>query len=462
MTNPDAPTFRAGRTQMRRRTILRGGSVALALPFLDAMRPRRASAQAAVKRFIGFFMPNGCDPPTWNPPAGALTSATLSPATVDMRGFAAERIWPAGKAFFSDVTMIKHVDHNAVCSYIHSPAMSLSAFQDNGTRLPSGPTLDQDLAKHIAGNTPFRNLLFSNTTDTDAEQGYISFRGKDQPEDAMRTGSRIFDALFKNFQAPAQDLQVIRARRQSVLDWVKDDAGRLARRLGSADRQRIDQHLTAVAEIEKQIQATSGGSGGGACVVPAAPGSSTAMHTQAKTMIDLGVLALQCDLTRVLVFQYSNNWEMDFRDYDLPDGVADWSDHFLSHKLGDRDRATDLDGLPQDQAIKIANARVVNASRWKVRRFGYVVDLLKAAAAPAGNMLDETMVLYTSDNGDGDSHSRYDLPLMLAGRVGGFKTGRVVDARGAVTGAVFASILNYYGVPTARYGNPGAAPLSGL
>ncbi len=177
----------------------------------------------------------------------------------------------------------------------------------------------------------------------------------------------------------------------------------------------MEQHLESVFELEKQIQSTTQSG----CTVPGAPTKGPNMHGKFKQMIDLGLLALTCDLTRVLALQYSNSWGLDFAGYDLPDGVGDWSDHFISHKLGDRDRATDLDGLPQAEAMRIANARVVQTSRFKVRRFAYLLNAMKAAQTATGNLLDESLVLYTSENGDGDSHGRTNMPIMLAGHVGG-------------------------------------------
>jgi Protein of unknown function (DUF1552) len=444
--------------RLSRRTVLRGGAVAVALPFLEAMEEKRAAAAADTpKRFVALFIPNGTDPGQWNPTEGPLSAASLPPCLQDMAGFAVEREWPAMGAFFSDVTMVTKVNHETVSTYIHSPSMSLGAHHDGGTKLPSGPTLDQYLANHIAGTTPYRNLVFSNTKDTAAEQGFISFRDKNQPEDALRDPAKIFDTLFKNLSVPTADLDALRTRRQSVLDWIRDDAKRLQLRLGAVDKTRVDQHLQSVSELEKQIQATSP-----ACTAPAVPAASSDQHTRFKQMIDLGVLALSCDLTRVLVLQYSNSWGLDFKPYNLPDGVADWSDHFISHKLGDRDRATDLDGLPSADAMAIANKRVINTSRFKVRRFGYLINAMKSVTTATGNLLDDSLVLYTSEIGDGDSHGRRDMPFMLAGHAGGFKTGRTVNTKDAPTGAFHCSIINYFGLQLAQYGNPAAGPIAGL
>lgn len=450
---------RATPMKLSRRTVLRGAGVSVALPFLDIMRPARASAQQVQPCFVSFFAPNGTDLPSWHPSPGPLDAAALPIALQDMPGYGAEGEWPAGEGYVQDVTLISDVDHQRICSAIHSPAMSLCAHYDGGEpSVPPQPTLDQYIADAISEGAPYRNLVMSATRDPEITQGYVSFRANKQPETAYRDPAEIFDRLFSDLATPGADLDQIRLRRQSVLDWVRGDASRLMQRLGAADRARVDQHLQSIFELEQQLQ----GGGGNACQAPDAPSGGADMHTRFKHMIDLGVLAMSCGLTRVLALQYSNSWDLEFAKYDLADGVAGWSDHFISHKLGDRDRATDLDGLPNNEAMAIANARVVQTSRFKVRRFGYLLDRMKAAMTPTGNLLDESLVLYTSENGDGDSHGRYGIPYMLAGHLGGFQTGRAVSAGGQPTGALHASILNYFGVDTAEHGDPAAGPISGL
>jgi hypothetical protein len=446
-------------TTLSRRTVLRGAGITIALPFLDIMRPTRASAQQVEPHFVAFFAPNGTDPESWHPAAGPLDAAALPIALQDMPGYAAEGEWPAGEGYVQDVTMISDVDHQRVCSAIHSPAMSLCAHYDGGEpSVPPQPTLDQYIADAISEGVPYRNLVMSATGDPEITQGYVSFRANKQPETAYRDPTAIFDQLFSDVGAPSPNLDAVRMRRQSVLDWVRGDATRLMQRLGAADRARVDQHLQSIFELEQQLQSV----GVNACTAPALESGGSDMHTRFKHMIDLGVLAMSCGLTRVLVLQYSNSWDLDFGKYALTDGVGDWSDHFISHKLGDRDRATDLDGLPSEEAMRIANARVVQTSRFKVRRFGYLLDRMKAATTATGTLLDESLVLYTSENGDGDSHGRYNIPYMLAGHLGGFETGRAVNAGGEPTGALHASILNYFQIDTQEHGDPAAGPISGL
>lgn len=449
------------KVRVPRRLLLRGAGVALALPFLEAMRSERAVAQTLTpRRFVAFFVPNGTDPGKWHPQGeGPLRATDLNVCMQDMTGYAAEREWPAGAGFVEDVTLVSGVNHQPVCTAIHSPAMALAAHKDGGEpSVPKKATLDQFLADHIGTETPHRSLTFSATTDTEITQGFLSFRDGGQAEDVFRDPAKIFDTLFRDLTDTSGNLEQIRARRKSVLDYVKEDAKRLSGRLGAEDRQRVEKHLESVFELEKQIASTAGA----ACVAPDRPERAPNLHVKFKQIVDLAVLALSCDLTRVVVLQYSNSWGLDYVGYDLPDGIGSWSDHFISHKLGDTDRATDLDNLPQAEAKAIADARVITTSRFKVRRFGYLINSLKAASTSTGNLLDESLVLYTSENGDGDSHARTNMPIMLAGHVGGFKTGRRVLANGAYTGSLHASIINYFGIEVSEYGDPAGAPIPGL
>jgi len=174
---------------------------------------------------------------------------------------------------------------------------------------------------------------------------------------------------------------------------------------------------------------------------------------------------MACDLTRVVTIQYSDSWGVGYADYPIGEGkmaLKDWSDHFISHKLDDQDRATDLDGLDRAEAQMIADARVVAISRFKVRRFSYLVNALKRAQTSTGTLLDETIALYASENGDGDSHARKNMPTLIAGHAGGFETGRAVKADNQVTGALHASIIKRFGLDVAKYGDPAGSPIADL
>jgi hypothetical protein len=447
---------------LTRRTLLRSASACLALPLLEAMLPKRVSAQSTPKRFLAFFYPNGTDPRRWNPAPGALNAMNLPPCLTDLAGFPAEGIWPAGGPLWSDIAVVSGINHSGVCVDIHMPSLALSAHKGVANNYtPGDATLDQYLASRIQGPTPYRNLALSATPSTDIGQGHISFRSGGQVETVIRSPKQLFDTLFRSRTSASGTDDRARKREASLLDGVRDDARRLQMRLGSADRQRVEQYLQAVSEAEKQVSATPASS----CAIPEAPASGGGWHTSSKQFVDLMVLAMACDLTRVATLQYSDSWGVHYGGYTLGSGreaVGTWSDHFLSHKLDDKDRASDLDGLDRAEAQRIADARVILTSRFKVRRFAYLIESLKKVTTPTGTLLDESLVLYASENGDGDSHARTNMPVLLAGHVGGFKTGRAIAANNQPTGALHASIVRQFGLDVATYGNPAGSPIAGF
>jgi hypothetical protein len=455
---------------LSRRTMLRGAAgVGMAIPFLEAMRPRRASAAPpAVKRFIAFFYPCGTDPRKWNPAAGPLNATTVSECLQDLKGFAAEGIWPAEQALLSDVTAVTGIDHSGVCTDIHLPAMALSAHKGaSDPTIPSSPSLDQYLAGHLQGTAPYKNLALSATTSTDLKQGNISFGTNGQVGSVTRQPRDLFNTLFPAGTMTgggATTEERARQRQKSVLDYVRADANQLNARLGAGDRQRLGQYLQAVADVEKQIITVMPPPA--TCTAPTQPAMGGDWHSKSKLFIDLAVLAMACDRTRVVTLQYSDSWGVNYSGYTLGAGMealGTWSDHFISHKLDDTDRAKDLDGLPRAEAQKIADARVVITSRFKVRRFMYLLSALKRTPGlGGGSLLDESLVLFTSENGDGDSHSRKNMPILLAGHAGGFQTGRVVAATDKPTGALHASIIKRLGIDVSSYGSPAGSPLADL
>lgn len=440
-----------------RRALLRGaGAATLALPVLDIMSPAPGYAQEAVQRFFAFFYPNGREPGKWNV-TGAISPDSLPECLQDLTGFDAEGVWPAYSSVVDDIALVHGIKHTAIAPDIHDPSMALSAHGHDNHQARAA-SIDQYLADYIAGDTPYRALTVSATDDRDVSQGHISWRGAGEVVTPERSPRALFDTLFGGGDIDDSAAQQARLRQESLLDYVLEDATRLRSRLGVADAQRVDQYLTSVSELETQVGATSTG-----CAAPEEPASNGNWHTASKLFMDMTVAAMACDLTRVVSLQYSNSWGVHYGDYPMGEGLdalGDWSDHFISHKVGDDDRATDLDGVAN--AFEIATRRVILATRFKVRRFANLVEALKNVSTPTGTLYDETLALYVSENGDGDNHSREDMGYFLAGGVGGFQKAYGVNGGGKPTGALHASIIRLFGLPVDEYGDPASTALDDI
>jgi hypothetical protein len=212
----------------------------------------------------------------------------------------------------------------------------------------------------------------------------------------------LFNRIFGSFSSP-DTTDPRNPLRASVLDTVRDDAKRLQQRLGSADRARLDAHLTNISELRQQILAlppeyTS------TCTRPEPVtlmnrdvNGKEPLEQVSQVMSDLLVMAWACDLSRVASYMFSGS-------------VNATVFHMLGQTQGNHDLTHDPS--KQDQG----HASVV----WVVDRFAYLLSRLKATPEGTGNLLDNSCLLFTSDVCEGLSHSITDYPLLVAGRAGGY------------------------------------------
>ncbi len=186
-------------------------------------------------------------------------------------------------------------------------------------------------------------------------------------------------------------------RRASILDFVREDAARLVRAPG---RQRIGARwmstwspsATSSGASPRPLESTRHVDAGG-LARPAGIPDSFADHV--RMMIDLQVLAMQADLTRVCSFMMGR--ELSNRTY--PEvGVPD-AHHMLSHHGGD--------------AEKIAKLARIN--RLHMQHFAYYLERMKATADGEGSLLDGTLVLAGASLGEPNEHDNMNLPIIVAG-----------------------------------------------
>ena len=193
--------------------------------------------------------------------------------------------------------------------------------------------------------------------------------------------------------ARAAERQAELRRNGSILDWVREDMGRLERKLGPADRSRMGEYLESVREIERRIQMAEHQDGAALPDNLERPiGAPQAWEEHVKLMFDLQVLALQADITRVITFQLAR--EVSTRTY--PQIGVPEAHHPISHHAND--------------PAKIAKLAKINA--YHVSLFGYFLDRLKATPEGNGTLLDNSLYLLGSGMGNPDVHDHRQLPIL--------------------------------------------------
>jgi hypothetical protein len=432
-----------------RRRLLRGlGSVAVGLPLLEAMsHSSLAHAQnAAKKRFVVWFTGSGSILDKWRP-SGSERDFQLSPILSPLEPHK-DHLLVLDGLYQKHEGGDAHTDGMGACltgTPLHATG--------NGTGYATGISVDQVIAEHIGKDTPLKSLELSVSKLPVSVWTRLAYAGDNQPIPPEHDAHKVFKRLFTSASVTGdtdQALAVLRAQRKSVLDAVADDYAALSGRLGSEDRKRIDQHFTAVREIEMRLDAVGSSSGLGSCVEPAEPPSYDSLDgmgnagypLMGKLMMDLMVSALACDRTRVITLM----WEHAAENQRFPFIGADIEHH---------------EGIHNGELLAVEKILT-----WFSEQQAYLLAKMKEIKEGDGTLLDNTLIFSTSEQSNGRTHSHDNMPFLLLGRAGGaLETKRWLrydDSPGH--NDLLCSMLNLMGVEASTFGKADwcRGPLPGL
>ena len=378
-------------SRLNRRTFLRSGGVALSLPLLDAMLPRLRAAGASArppKRVVFACCTLGIHGPNLFP---TKTGADYEP-TPYLEPLAELRNQ------FTVFSGLSHPEQAGANGHSSEMTWLTSARNPGLTGFRNTVSIDQLLAEMIGYETRYPSLVLSTSNGS---QSYTR-SGVMIPADSKP--SQVFAKLFLD-GTPEQVKAEVRNLREgrSIMDAVRDEAARLSRRVGTADRAKLDEYFTSVREMEHKLLKAEEGVHRPKPKVDAAPPQDITNEAdligRIRLLFDLIAPALQTDSTRVLALTLHGRG-----DVPLVPGVS-IDHHNLSH------HGQEPEKLKQLRLVEEAHMRAF-------------ADLLKSLAAKdeAGStMLDNTMVLLGSNLGNANSHDWHNLPIILAG--GGFRHG---------------------------------------
>lgn len=466
---------------LNRRTLLRGaGGAAIALPLLDAMLttsgllPGAGTARAAEppKRLILFFTGNGLTMSNWKcTPSGADgRTFALSPILQPLAPIQSDCVFVEGLTFQSALDAASpaggHVG-GATALFTGAYCGVGSMYAGGSTRRggpPVLPSIDDEAAKVLGGGTRFPSYHLG-VMPNGAQIMHRAFYG---PNATIINPNgdpwAVFTQLFADLATPgsatgASNGDALRRRiaeKKSILDLVMPSYQSLGCKLGGDDKARLDQHLTHLRSIESRLDNVGSAAPTPGCAKPSLPVTKidattfSNMPTIGPLQIDLAVMALRCDLTRVVGLQWHCSDTENSGIYSWLGEGHDISHHDITHGRGSNPDAAKL-----------------SAARYHATQVATIWGKLKDAAEGAGSIASRTVLLWgTEIRNDNTAHAYDNVPWTIVGNAGGaWQTGRYLKMpANTAHNRLLLNALHAIGstktsVGVAQYSEGGALPL---
>jgi len=453
----DTPGVTPGRQGLSRRAFLGGAGAAIALPLLESVSPKLAFAAPGdvPTRQLFFYVPNGIHMPAWTP-AETGANYTLTPTLRPLEphrskvlvlsglGNAPAQVPVAGDhargtGSFLTCRTVKHTEGDDIQNGISADQVAANAIGE-ATRYPS-MQLGLEGGASVGGCDSGYSCAYSRN---------ISWADASTPIAKTTNPQVVFDRLFAGFDPndTAAEREKRKRYRTSILDYAVEDTKALQNRVSQRDSEKLDEYLTGIRELEVRIQNADDGP---ACDVPGRPVDDYDVPGHTRIMIDLMTLAFQCDQTRVMTFMLGNagsNRRFDgFLNYE--GAPLSGQHHELSHHQGNAENQAKL--------------QVIN--HWEVEQLAYLLEKFDSVTEEDGQtLLDHSLIVFSSEIEDGNSHRHFNLPVLLCG--GG--SGNIVSGRhlsydnDEPIANLYISMLNATGVEATEFGADGTRPLPDL
>ena len=422
----------------RREFIRDLGIAAAAVPFIGNLPSIGLANQTQRKqRLVIMFSPNGIVPNSFWPDAeGSLADVTL-------------------KEILSPLEPMKNkvLTLNGVCDRIRGDGDShmrgmgclltgIELYPGNvqgGSDTPAGwargISIDQEIKNHLQSNqatrTRFGSLEFGvmvpNRSDTWTRMCYA---GPNRPIAPIDDPYQMFNKLYGRMR----DQETV----TSVLDDLRGDLQRVAGVVSAEDRRLLEEHATFVREMEQDLRAAR------AATQATPPQIEQGVRNNAENMprttrlqIDLMVNSFAADFARVGTLQFTNSvGDTRMRWLNVNEGH-----HEISHK-------DDSDRSAQENLTKI--------NKWYCEQLAYLARKLEETPEPGGNgnLLDNTLIVWTNELGKGNSHTMDNIPFILVGNGLDFRMGRSLRYNRQPHNRLLMALASGMGHRIQRFGNP--------
>lgn len=421
--------WKSASPKISRRTLLRGAGSAMALPYLEAMMPSSALAlpePVAAPRLGLFYFGMGMNVREFFP-------RDFGPE------FTTTKILEPLEAHRGDFTVLSGTYLNEGGGHKGTYPFATGIAREKKQNI----SFDQIAAEAIGQDTRFPSLQMSIKRGTGfggPDLATLSWNRQGVPLPAENDPKALFNRLFRPPTAEEQANQGTEFRqRQSVLDLVREDAGRLQKKLGKSDQQLLEQYFDSVRELEKELERqvrwsdkakpnpNLDGIGSYDDAIPPG-GEEFSYEAYSKLMYDLIALAFQTDSTRVVTYVVRT----ELKGGSYPEWGLSKDYHSLTHH---GNNAENLDELARADAIYM-------------RHWAHFLSRLKSIPEGDGNLLDRSALGFSSGMGIG--HSRDLLPTMISGGAGlGIKhQGHLDLPKNTPLANLWLTMMNQIGVET--------------
>ncbi len=438
-----------GKKSLPRRAFLRGVGATIALPLLDSMVPAfaatRDTTEKPISRLGVVYVPHGAVMDKWTPTATGK-NFELSPILEPLAPFRDQLLVVSGL----DNRPALHREGEPVAG--HGPITGAfltgaHAKPTEGANVESGVSMDQIAARHFAKDTQLASLelgLEENDIAGACDVGYscayinsISWRTPTTPLPVQNNPRAVFERLFGDSDTTETEARRARLLKEaSILDAVTAKVSRLHAKLGATDKNKLDEYLESVRDIERRIQKAEEQIDRDLPLMERPSGAIPAtFEAHCKVMMDLQVLAYQTDMTRVITFMISK----ELSNHTYPEIGVPEPHHPLSHH---QERPESLEKL-------------VKLQTFHMQMFAYYLEKLRSTPDGDGSLLDHILIMYGSGMGNSNLHDPRNLPMLVAGGgCGRIDTGNHIRCpEGTPLSNLFLTLLNKVGVSTESIGD---------
>lgn len=435
---------------LTRRHFLRGLGACIALPVFESFAPVKllaatsasagklaTTATGAPLRTAFVYFPNGAIPSTWWP-------------TGDEKNFLLNRTTQPLESVRQHIQILGGLEHlNATAgsdgggdhARANGTFLTGVRMKKSATDIRAGISIDQAIAREVGHLTRLPSLELTCDAGRNSgacDSGYscayqynVSWSSPTTPMTPESNPRQVFERLFGAGAVGERSEQLKRRREEqrSILDFVVQDARDMQRRLNTHDKDKLDQYLTSVRELETRIQrAEKFGDPKDPAQETPPSGIPVTYAEHIQIMFDTLVLAFQTDSTRVATMLLAHDGSnRSFAEIGVPEGH-----HDLSHHSNNEEKIQ----------------KISDIDLWYVKQFARFIERLRDTKDVDGSsLLHNSMILYGSGNADGNRHTHVNLPIVLAGGGGGtFTPGRYVKHGSKPTSNLFLSMADRMGV----------------